>query len=140
MKLGRTEKDFGDPGRVNSVIGPGATFSGECTVEGTVRIDGEMVGTLRATGMAVIGKTGVVRGDIFVENAIIGGRVCGNVNATGRVELQSGAHVEGDITTAKLIVEEGTVFNGRCSMTEGHSGTIKLFGSGGGVEKIREGL
>jgi cytoskeletal protein CcmA (bactofilin family) len=138
MKLRRTEKEFGDPGRVNSVIGPGAAFSGECNVEGAVRIDGEMVGTIRATGMAVIGKTGVVKGDIFIVDAIVGGRVCGNINATGRVELQAGAIVEGDITTSKLVVEEGTVFNGKCSMRESNDGTIKLFGTGGAVEKIRE--
>jgi cytoskeletal protein CcmA (bactofilin family) len=138
MRLRKSENGLGDPGKVNSVIGPGAVFSGECNVEGAVRIDGEMIGTVRATRMAVIGKSGTVRGDVIIDDAIVGGRVYGSIIATGRVELQSGALVEGDITTSKLVVEEGTVFNGKCSMVEQHAGTIKLFAPGSAVEKMRE--
>ncbi len=138
MKFGKEEKEYSEPGKVNSVIGPGATFSGECSVEGTFRIDGEMQGTIRASRMVVIGKSGVVKGDVFVESALVGGKVQGNVIATGRVELQAGAVIEGDIKTAKLIVEEGTVFNGKCSMGDDAKGTIRLFGEEAGEQKKQE--
>lgn len=138
MKFGKDEKEYSEPGKVNSVIGPGATFSGECTVEGTFRVDGEVQGTVRASRMIVIGKTGVVKGDVFVESALVGGKVQGNIIATGRAELQTGALIEGDIKTAKLIVEEGTVFNGKCSMSDVGNGTIKLFEEEAGEEKKKD--
>jgi len=125
--LRKDERDHGEPGKVNSLVGPGATFSGECSVDGTLRIDGEMVGTVKASRMIIIGKTGVVKGDVIVEATIVGGKVIGNIIATERVELQSGACVEGDIRTQKLTVEEGTVFNGKCAMGNEVDGTIKLF-------------
>ncbi|MFQ6103955.1 MAG: polymer-forming cytoskeletal protein [Candidatus Glassbacteria bacterium] len=139
MKLRKDESDLKETGKMNSVIGPGALFSGECTVDGTLRIDGEMSGTVKASKMVIIGKTGVVKGDIHVEVSIVGGSVQGNINATGRVELQSGSSVEGDITTAKLIVEEGTIFNGKCCMGEGKDGPIRLFDDEETVEKQKGG-
>ncbi len=134
MKLRKDERNHSEPGKVNSVIGAGTTFSGECNVDGTLRVDGEMVGTVRATQMVIIGKNGVVKGDVFVEATIVGGTVKGNISASARVELQSGASVEGDITTAKLLVEEGTVFNGKCHMGELTDGTIRLFDGEGATE------
>jgi len=136
MKLRKDERDYGEHGKVNSVIGQGTTFSGECSVDGTLRIDGELVGTVRATKMVVIGRSGVVKGDIYVEEAIVGGKVFGNILATGRVELQSGSFLEGDVKTSRLVVEEGTIFNGRCSMGEIEDGTIKLVAEDVKVEKL----
>jgi cytoskeletal protein CcmA (bactofilin family) len=135
MKLRKEGTDYSEPGRVNSVIGPGAVFSGECSVDGTLRIDGEMEGTVKATKMVIIGRGGVVKGDIIVEATIVGGSVHGNISASQRVELQKGSSVEGDIRAAKLVVEEGTLFNGKCTMGSASSGTLKLFDSESPAEK-----
>jgi len=138
--LRKDERDHGEPGTVNSVVGPGATFSGECNVDGTLRVDGEMIGTVKASRMIIIGKTGVVNGDVIVETTIVGGKVKGNIIATEKVELQSGACVEGDIRTQKLTVEEGTIFNGKCNMGGEIDSTIKLFeGEDNTQEKATEG-
>ena len=66
--------------------------------------------------MAILGKSGQIKGDLIVGNAIVGGVVEGSVMADGRLELQSGARVEGDIKAKKLVVEEGVFFQGHCNM------------------------
>ena len=105
-----------DGERLNTIVGQGTVLKGECSVNGTVRIDGIIDGTLKATGVAIMGKSGQVKGDLIVGNAIVGGVVEGSVMAEGRLELQSGARVEGDIKAKKLVVEEGVFFQGFCNM------------------------
>ena len=102
--------------RLNTIIGQGTVIKGECSVSGTVRVDGIIDGSLSASGVAILGKSGEVRGDMEVGNAIVGGKVDGSVLAQGRLELQSGARVEGDISAKRLVVEEGVFFQGFCNM------------------------
>ncbi len=107
-----------DEERLNTIIGQGTVIKGECSVNGTVRVDGVIDGSLTAKGMAILGKSGQVKGDLMVHNAIVGGKIDGSVIAEGRLELQSGASVEGDITARRLVVEEGVFFHGLCSMKD----------------------
>ena len=114
--------------RLNTIIGQGTVLKGECSVKGTVRVDGIIDGSLNATGIAILGKSGQVRGDLYVGNAIVGGQVDGSVIASGKLELQTGAKVEGDIKARKLVVEEGVFFQGHCDMKEAaseHGGAVK---------------
>ena len=56
-----------------------------------------------------------------VKNAIIGGQLFGNIIAENKIELQSGSHVEGDIKTKRLVIDEGVFFEGNCSMGAGQA-------------------
>jgi cytoskeletal protein CcmA (bactofilin family) len=60
-----------------------------------------------------------VKAEINVKNAVIGGKVIGNINATNKIELQSGSHIEGDIHTHRLVIDEGVFFEGSCKMGGG---------------------
>ena len=102
--------------RLNTIIGQGTVIKGECRVNGTVRVDGVIDGTLVASGVVILGKSGRVKGDLLVHNAIVGGKVEGSVIARSRLELQTGASIKGDVSARKLIVEEGVYFDGSCSM------------------------
>ena len=64
----------------------------------------------------VIGESGKVEADISVGSISISGDVKGNINAKKRVEIHAPAVVQGNIQTPSLIVEEGVVFEGTCSM------------------------
>lgn len=110
-------------GRINSILGKGCKFKGTIEVEGTLRIDSEFEGVVNCPETLVVGKTGVVKADINVKNAIIGGKVIGNLTASNKIELQSGSHIEGDITTHRLVIDEGVFFEGSCKMGEIRTGT-----------------
>jgi cytoskeletal protein CcmA (bactofilin family) len=103
-------------GRINSILGKGCKFKGTIEVEGTLRIDSEFEGVVNCPETLVVGKTGVVKAEINVKNAVIGGKVVGNINATNKIELQSGSHIEGDINTHRLVIDEGVFFEGSCKM------------------------
>jgi hypothetical protein len=60
-----------------------------------VRIEGEICGTIRATKAVVVGREGLVEGDIFTQDAVIGGRIRGSVVAESRLELQATCDIEG---------------------------------------------
>jgi cytoskeletal protein CcmA (bactofilin family) len=101
---------------VNTIIGEGTSLTGDVKVEGSVRVDGEFEGTIDATDTLIIGESGKVDGDATVANAIIGGRMYGNVFASGKIELQHGSQLLGDIKTRGLVIEDGVVFQGNCQM------------------------
>jgi cytoskeletal protein CcmA (bactofilin family) len=103
-----------------SIIAQGCKFDGKVEVRGTLRIEGEFKGDIGTPESLVIGKSGVVHAKVKVKNAIIGGQLFGNIVAENKIELQSGSHVEGDIKTKRLVIDEGVFFEGNCSMGSAH--------------------
>ncbi len=95
-----------------SIIGPGMKIIGDCDTEGTLRIEGTIQGTVRAGKAVVIGKDGVVTGDVSTQDAIIGGRVVGSVIADSRLELQATCIIEGEIRARRIKLDEGGRVNG----------------------------
>src|SRR2546425_3563088 len=72
-----------------SIIGTGMRVVGDITAEGVVKIEGAVVGTVRAGRQVLVGKGGEVEGDVISREAIIGGEVRGSIRADERVEIQS---------------------------------------------------
>lgn len=101
---------------LNSMLGQGCKIKGEIELQGTMRIDGQFEGSISCPDTLIIGKSGVVKADVKVKNAVIGGKLVGNISAANKIELQSGSHVEGDIQTARLVIDEGVFFEGNCKM------------------------
>ncbi|MBD3221745.1 polymer-forming cytoskeletal protein [bacterium] len=99
-----------------SIIAQGCKFEGSIEARGTLRIEGEFKGDIGIPESLVVGKTGVVHASVKVKNAIIGGQFFGNIDAENKIELQSGSHLEGDIKTKRLVIDEGVFFEGNCSM------------------------
>jgi cytoskeletal protein CcmA (bactofilin family) len=97
---------------VISIIGPGMKVIGDCETDGTLRIEGTVEGTVRAAKAVVIGKDGVVEGDVITQDAIIGGRVTGAVVAESRLELQATCVIEGEIRARRIKLDEGGRVNG----------------------------
>jgi cytoskeletal protein CcmA (bactofilin family) len=95
-----------------SIIGAGMRVVGDITADGVVKIEGTVVGTVRAGRQVLVGKGGEVEGDVFSREAIIGGEVRGSVRADERVEIQASCVVHGDIAAKRLLVQEGGEING----------------------------
>jgi cytoskeletal protein CcmA (bactofilin family) len=113
-KESRTEsRDLSD---VVSIIGPGMQVVGDCTSDGVVRIEGRVEGLIRAAKSVVVGKEGMVNGDVETQDLIVAGRVTGTITAQSRVELQASCHVEGDIRSRRVKLEEGGRVDGRLHM------------------------
>ena|ERR1700758_5556885 len=101
-----------------SIIGTGMRVVGDITADGVVKVEGTIVGAIHAGRQVLVAKGGMVEGDLFAREAIIGGEVRGSIEATERVELQSTSVVHGDVATRRLLVQEGGEVNGVIRMGE----------------------
>ncbi|MBN1129164.1 MAG: polymer-forming cytoskeletal protein, partial [Chitinispirillaceae bacterium] len=98
--------------------GEGASFEGTVVVPHGIRIDGQFKGKIEASEMLTVGNSGVAEADIKAKSIIIGGKVSGNIFAAERVELEAKASFIGDLNTRDLVINEGALFHGKCSMKE----------------------
>lgn len=103
---------------VISIIGPGMHVTGECTTDGTIRIEGTVQGAVRAGKAVVVAREGAVDGNVITQDAVISGRVQGLVVAESRLELQATCHIEGEIRARRMQLEEGAILNGTVQMGE----------------------
>ena len=99
-----------------NTIGAGTTITGDVQSKGDIRIDGTLKGSVNTTGKVVLGKDGVIEGDVVCNNADIAGVLKAKITTTELLSLKSTAKLNGDITTNKLSIEPGASFTGSCSM------------------------
>lgn len=105
-------------GGLANILVAGTYLKGNLNADGGVRIDGTLEGEVTVSDTFVLGKSGVIKGTIKTKDALIGGKVIGNIKSQGKVELKTGSHVNGDIICKRLTMEEGAIFDGFCRMTE----------------------
>ena len=98
----------------------GAKVSGKLHFEGPARIDGQVDGEINGKEVT-IGESAVVTAQITAESVVVCGKVKGEITASQRIEIRPTAKVSGNISAPKLVVQEGAVFEGSCSM--GHEGS-----------------
>ncbi len=103
-------------GEINTLLGRGTFFEGKLTFEGTVRIDGRLVGEIFSDDILVIGEGADVKAKIEVGTLIVEGNVEGNVRCTKLVELHAPARVHGNLETPQLFIDKGVIFEGNCKM------------------------
>ncbi len=106
-------------GRLNGFVGHGTVLTGETTFHSMLRVDGQLTGKVTSDdGTLIIGSTGQVDADVSVAAATISGTVNGDVIATQKLELGRTAKVVGNIMTPRLIIEDGAILEGSCSMVK----------------------
>jgi cytoskeletal protein CcmA (bactofilin family) len=118
MSAKRTNGDVPLGDESLSIIGVGLHVVGEMATEGIVKIEGSVNGSIRATRQVLVTKGGLVQGDIYTTEAIVGGEVRGCIYADDRIEVQDTSVIHGDITTRRLMVQEGGEVNGHIRMGE----------------------
>lgn len=106
------------PESVISIVGPGMRVVGDCETDGTIRIEGKVEGSIKAGKAVVVGKEGLVEGDIQTQDAIISGSVKGTITADSRLELQGTSRIEGQVRARRMQLEEGAMLNGTVEMGE----------------------
>ena len=94
----------------------GSRITGQLAFEGSVRIDGSVEGEIRCHETLTIGEGAEVRARISSRVVIIRGKVEGNVTAKDKIELLAPGRLFVNVSTPRLIITEGVVFDGDCSM------------------------
>lgn len=108
--------DKGHSKDMHTILGPGTYFEGAIKVPHNLHIEGNFKGQIESLESVQIAESGVVEANIKAKCAIIGGKLIGNLFAEDRVELEGKSSLIGDLKTKDLIIKEGAVFHGNCSM------------------------
>lgn len=112
----KDKKDVAPTSGAINVIGEGTRILGHISSNGDLRIDGNIEGDVLTSGKCVLGVTGTIKGNIDAKNADISGKVDGDIKIKDLLLVKSSGKINGDIITAKIVVENGGEFNGACTM------------------------
>ncbi len=103
-------------GNVKAYLDTGTRVSGKLFFEGPARIDGQIEGEISAKETVIIGESAVVNAQVRAATIIVAGRVNGDLIAAERIEVRPSAKVVGNLTTPVLVIQEGALFEGHCTM------------------------
>ncbi|MDP2262195.1 MAG: polymer-forming cytoskeletal protein [Hydrogenophaga sp.] len=118
---------------IKSLIAQGTRIEGNLTFHDGLRVDGEVVGDIRATdaqaSILVVSESATVTGQIHADHVIINGTVRGPVLALELLELQPKARIEGDVSYRALEMHQGATISGQLKPLTGEvedKPTLKL--------------
>ncbi len=111
---------------VLSLIGSGTVVEGKVTTDGSVRVDGRVVGDIVSKANVTVGAGGVVEGNIRAANISLAGNVNGTIAASEKIVLETKSVMRGDVIAQRLVVDEGAIFDGKCSMSGGTPGSKQM--------------
>ena len=101
---------------IDTLIGVTTEMKGDIAFSGGLRIDGKIKGNITAraddNSTLVLSENAVVTGDVSVPHMIVNGKIKGNVRSDERLELQSKAEINGDVTYKVLEIAAGAQLNG----------------------------
>lgn len=110
-----------DKTKYEAVLGKGSKVVGNLTFSGPVEIGGFVEGEIVAQDRILITESAEINAKIIGAEVIIQGTVNGDIIASKKLTLKKPAKVFGNISSANLSIEEGVVFEGKCSMATADS-------------------
>ena len=119
---------------ITTTLGKETNFSGVMRFTESLKIDGTFEGEIDSTGFLYVEEGAEVRADVKVGSIVIGGTVHGNITARDKLEMLTTGQVFGNITTSKLKIADGVVFEGKCEMLKSPE-EVEIFTAS--VEKLK---
>ena len=96
-----------------ATIGKGLFIKGEVSGSESLYIDGKVEGSINLPGNRVtVGRNGQVTANVNAREVIILGKIHGNVTVTDRVDIRAEGSLGGDVTAARISIEDGAYFKG----------------------------
>ena len=99
-----------------NMIGAETIITGDIISKADIRIDGTLKGSINTEGKVVLGREGMIEGDVICKDADISGTIKAKITVSQLLSLKTTAKLKGDIITNKLSIEPGAAFSGSCSM------------------------
>ena len=94
-------------------VGTGLRIKGELSGNEDLLIEGVVQGPIRLAGHKLtVGLSGKLTSDVIAREIIVHGSVTGNLRASERIEIMKNGSVVGDLTTARILIEDGASFRG----------------------------
>ncbi len=104
-------------------IGKSVLIKGELSGSEDLYLDGEVEGSVDLRDHSlIVGPNGRVRANVHARDVVVHGKVDGNVFGLERVELKKSAILMGDISTQRIVIEDGAYFKGAIDITKKEGG------------------
>lgn len=100
---------------VETIVGNSVSLEGEFSSQGSIAINGNVMGKVTTQKNIDIGDEADVKADLDGKDVLVSGKVEGNIKAE-RLEIKENGEVRGDIETKVLLVAEGAKLTGNCKM------------------------
>lgn len=113
-----SDKESKNVNRIESLIGEQCNIVGDLSGGGLLKIDGSVEGNVAWQDDVIVGVFSTINGDLTCKNAVVAGKINGNVICNGSLSVDSSGKILGDITIEKLAVKEGGIINGKCSVVK----------------------
>ena len=104
--------------RIDTLVGEGSVIEGDITGDNSILINGTVTGDVTTQSTIRVGRTGVIKGNVKANSAILSGIIEGNLDVLDSTVLGPHSRLKGDLKTTRLKIEEGAVFEGRCVMID----------------------
>ena len=125
---------------INTIIGPGTSVSGDVESAGFTRVDGNVLGDVKAKGGVVIGERARMKSNVSGTFVTVGGVVFGNVIASERLIILATGLVMGDIITRRIQANEGCLLHGRVRVCQTEEAWTRAISEFRDVVGLRESL
>jgi cytoskeletal protein CcmA (bactofilin family) len=104
-------------GEVTVFLGAESHLEGVLKFKGQARLDGRFHGQIEGDGTLIIGPQAQIEAEVHSTRVVVSGSLVGNVLAGERIELKSPGKLKGNISSPLVVMDEGVLFEGHCSMT-----------------------
>jgi cytoskeletal protein CcmA (bactofilin family) len=115
---------------ISTFVGADTKLEGTLITRSSVRVDGTIVGGVVADGTVILSQNGQIQGNVIAENIVVAGVLDGNLTIKDKTNIEPTGEVYGDINTSRILIDEQSVFQGKCNMnvdrTKSKKGKLKL--------------
>ena len=95
-------------------LGASLEVKGKISGAEDLQVDGKVEGPIALQGQRLtVGASGQLASEVAAREVVVYGKLTGNIRASDRVEIKKDGSVVGDITTARISIEDGAYFKGR---------------------------
>ena len=116
----------GSTPRSSARLGASLEIKGHVTGSEDLQIDGKVDGPISLDGHELfVGPTAQLNSEIHAGEVVVAGKVVGNVFARGRVEIKTDGSIVGDISSARISIEDGAHFKGRIEIDPARAQSAK---------------
>ena len=108
------------PERAIARLGPSLHFKGEISGNEDLHVDGSVEGLISLEDRKLtVGPSAKLTADVIAREIVVYGSVKGNLRARDRIEIKKDGSVVGDLTTARIMIEDGAYFKGSIEIDRG---------------------
>jgi len=94
-------------------LGASLHVKGEISGNEDLHIDGSVEGLIQLDDRKLtVGASAKLTADVVAREVVVYGSVKGNLRARDRIEIKKDGSVVGDLTTARIMIEDGAYFKG----------------------------